>query len=118
MDEWRLIAVSRFRIEVIVVSHGMPASYIPNCTRQGAVAACARFSDTTAATAPSESADASSTHAEAMRKDRPDMKPPGRLWPPNNPGGDTPRLANRSRAETGCGYFLWPKTANHVRRAQ
>ncbi len=67
-------------MEVMLVSHGMPASYIPNCTLHGAVAACARFCDTTAATAPIESANASSTHAEAMRKDRLGMKPPSRLW--------------------------------------
>jgi len=57
----------------------MPASYIPNWIVDGAIAACARFWNTTAATAPIESANASSTHAEARRKDRRGMKPPSRF---------------------------------------
>jgi hypothetical protein len=65
MLEWRLTAVSRVRIAVMVGSQGVLASYIPNCTVQEAVAARAGFNDVSADITPSESTRVAITNAQA-----------------------------------------------------
>src|SRR5258708_15558382 len=56
MLEWRLIAVSRLRIDVSFGSHGVLVSYIPSWTEQGKVAAYAGFSENARAETTSRTA--------------------------------------------------------------
>src|SRR5258708_24988489 len=96
MLECRLTVVSRLRIAVIVGSHGVLASYIPNCTVQRAAAARAGCGAVSTDRPPIESIKALIVIAHARRnagRDKLNLlvaptlppPPPGSGMPPRGP---------------------------------
>src|SRR5258708_26116561 len=97
MLECRLTVVSRLRIAVIVGSHGVLASYIPNCTEQGAAAARAGCGAVSTDRPPIESIKAVIVIAHARRnagRDKVNLLVAPTL-PPPPPRGRKPRRGRR-----------------------
>src|SRR5260370_5351109 len=85
MLECRLTVVSRLRIAVIVGSHGVLASYIPNCTVQRAAAARAGCGAVSTDSPPIESIKALIAITHARRdagRDKLNLLAPPTLAPP------------------------------------
>src|SRR5258708_33425844 len=90
MLECRLTVVSRLRIAVIVGSHGVLASYIPNCTVQRAAAARAGCGAVRTDRPPIESIKALIVIAHARRnagRDKLNLLVARALAPPQTGGG-------------------------------
>src|SRR5258708_31342530 len=95
MLECRLTVVSRLRIAVIVGSHGVLASYIPNCTVQRAAAARPRCGAGSTDRPPIESIKALIVIAHARPnagRDKMNLLVAPTL-PPLQPGVATPRAS-------------------------
>src|SRR5258708_21913498 len=85
MLECRLTVVSRLRIAVIVGSHGVLASDLPNCTEQGAAAARAGCGSARPDTSPTATLKAGIGIAPARRNPRSDKVNPPVAPPPAPP---------------------------------
>src|SRR5207245_8777817 len=110
MLEWRPMAVSRFLIEVMVGSHGVLVSYMPNWTVQGATAAMAGCEIPPVATADSDSHIAATAEAARCRKPTFLISPPTPRPAPPADGG-RPVYANNPPNVSGAEHQRPRRTA-------
>src|SRR5260370_16519310 len=90
MLEWRPIEVSSALKAVMFGSQGAFGSYIPNCTVQGAVAACTEFWDVSRDVAASESTPVVIANAHTKRNRLSNKVNP--LLPPRSPPPQLPHV--------------------------